>query len=320
MSCQRFFTTVLLGVLPLGCSIAPLDDAAAIEAPALMEEGIDQTIVSMNGLLPGVLVDPTLVSGMADLADAKITVPSALIESKDGRSLMGHIVHCALGKSTTIEVLDKDRTPHSFTGHLNLAPEWLDAALSTSAQRWVSACLLAHANAYGLELEIDIRGTHSAISGPGETGFTQQEASFYGNVFGTTQAFACLGAAPSAPEGMPRRVCGRTGACGFNIAGSCGTPAQDAVCAGGPDVFASCLTVEERPEALIEVVTVFTKPGMFGNPEDKCPHAPDKEGWPLAESCSQKVADVCAIDPYCCQIDWDSTCVDLADGPMPTIP
>lgn len=51
-----------------------------------------------------------------------------------------------------------------------------------------------------------------------------------------------------------------------------------------------------------------------------CAHTPCEEGpnmtqqpnTPLAANCSPCVADICQDDPFCCQSDWDSLCVNKA--------
>jgi hypothetical protein len=44
-----------------------------------------------------------------------------------------------------------------------------------------------------------------------------------------------------------------------------------------------------------------------------CTHDVCSTGDPLAPSCGVCAAAVCAVDDYCCSIQWDAVCVDLAD-------
>ena len=45
---------------------------------------------------------------------------------------------------------------------------------------------------------------------------------------------------------------------------------------------------------------------------DSCAHGVCFEGPPLDPTCSECVADVCAVDSYCCEFGWDSLCVQEA--------
>ena len=51
-------------------------------------------------------------------------------------------------------------------------------------------------------------------------------------------------------------------------------------------------------------------PQMVGACAAPCAHSRCEVGGPLSSSCNECVASVCAFDPSCCTIGWDSTCVD----------
>jgi hypothetical protein len=40
-----------------------------------------------------------------------------------------------------------------------------------------------------------------------------------------------------------------------------------------------------------------------------CAHASCATGAALASDCEPCVAQLCALDPYCCGVEWDATCV-----------
>jgi hypothetical protein len=44
-----------------------------------------------------------------------------------------------------------------------------------------------------------------------------------------------------------------------------------------------------------------------------CSHGECEVGAKLTNGCSQCVTDVCQMDPYCCNTDWDQQCVNEAD-------
>jgi hypothetical protein len=43
-----------------------------------------------------------------------------------------------------------------------------------------------------------------------------------------------------------------------------------------------------------------------------CSHGVCEQGPPLDETCDSCTANVCGVDPYCCDVQWDSICVDEA--------
>lgn len=130
-----------------------------------------------------------------------------------------------------------DGTVHRFPGSLGLAPAWRDRGLSVTEQRWVSACIAAHVNHFGVSVPISVRGNHPALHplAPEEAErFTLYEGGFFGNVFAPAVGlFACASGEPleEFPVGA-LRVCTRpdpaataeTSVCGFGRAGRCPEP------------------------------------------------------------------------------------------------
>lgn len=52
--------------------------------------------------------------------------------------------------------------------------------------------------------------------------------------------------------------------------------------------------------------------GAEGDAGEECAHDPCSVGPALDENCHPCVFDTCGQDPYCCQGEWDDTCVSLA--------
>jgi hypothetical protein len=320
MSFQRILSTAILGLLPFGCAAAPLDsdDDADLTGPAAqaLEDDPKILIISMNGLEPGLLTQADHPVELAALANGPIGAGSRLVETAGGRSLLSYLGRCALPSGSSFQADDGAGTVYEFPGAIGLAPDWQTRAITGSERHWVSACLLAHANAYGRDVAIDLQGDHPALAAPPRGDCTAQEAGFYGDVFGSAQAmFACAGTSPSHPDGTPPRICGRTADCGFVMAGDCSPSSPRAVCEGGPDVYRSC-SGELAPAAPVtypEVITVYTRPGTFSLPPG-CGHSPLVKGLPLSETCSTLTESVCEDDAYCCETDWDETCVAQAQG------
>lgn len=49
-------------------------------------------------------------------------------------------------------------------------------------------------------------------------------------------------------------------------------------------------------------------------PCDECEHDVCETGGPLDPSCSDCAEAVCDVDPFCCDVSWDSICVGLAEN------
>jgi hypothetical protein len=53
--------------------------------------------------------------------------------------------------------------------------------------------------------------------------------------------------------------------------------------------------------------------GLECFPGEDCEHPLCERGTPLDPTCSSCVAQVCDIDGFCCEVEWDQLCVDIAD-------
>jgi hypothetical protein len=115
---------------------------------------------------------------------------SGYMTSEAGRKLIKYIVECALPSGDSIT-----KGSYTFAGKVGLAPEWKYGTCGRYCQEWISACLLARTNEFGITVKIDMRANHSAIgTGPGGSEFTEQEGAFFGNLFANPpKAYACQG-------------------------------------------------------------------------------------------------------------------------------
>jgi hypothetical protein len=159
----------------------------------------------------------------------------SLMETAEGRDLMAYVVSCALPANQTV-TFSTPNGPFSYKGSIGLAPTWWTRTPTASERRWVSACLLARTNRFGVTVEISMRGNHSALTpAAGErAAFLLFEGAFWGDVFtadGTLNA--CLGALKEANSLLGvqvstfgKRDCtisddGITTRCGFSYRGPC---------------------------------------------------------------------------------------------------
>jgi hypothetical protein len=102
------------------------------------------------------------LSSVALTPDGESLASTDLLSDEGGRELLRYLVRCALPEGTELTG-STGQASYTFHGLVGLAPAWLDQPLKTSEQRWVSGCLLAHVNGYGVEVPISLRGQHPAL-------------------------------------------------------------------------------------------------------------------------------------------------------------
>jgi hypothetical protein len=254
------------------------------------ETGVDQAALSssnrlsMNRLNAGSL-EVVKLSTAPLSADGLTLAPTTLLGSKAGRDVLTYLVRCALPAGQNVSGAAGGKV-YSFSGLVGVAPTWLTQSLSLSGRRWMTACLLAHVNAYDEEVPISLRGDHPALSTTASESaqFTVEEMSFYGDLFanGTPGMFACAGKGlqikwPEDPdEYQAKRSCSSKEECSMSVPGPCYdiTPSATDSCEGGStDWYSGChATANERGDgwsagdsSYSEVITVYMKPADFAD-------------------------------------------------------
>jgi hypothetical protein len=73
----------------------------------------------------------------------------------------------------------------TYPGGVGLAPGWETRGLYETEQRWVSACMAARVNYYGVSVSLSLRGDHAALDTVQEErdDYPHQEGAFWGNIF-----------------------------------------------------------------------------------------------------------------------------------------
>lgn len=249
MLSTRFIAVGLLGagVFTAGCA-APLDtdpvETADTDPVETAELPIRRTAVPIgcNGLLPSDFWAPAnrtafQTLGRAALAGAnKVVAPTALLGTSGGRSVLDYTVRCALSSEQVVYGPDG----REFHGAFGFAPEWATRALTTSEQRWVSACIFQHLNGTGEHVDILLQGSHPALDGPLDEApyseFVVHDATMYGNAFlsGPIAGYACIdpdlsgelsALSLSCPLDLSllslERLCGHVPTCGIAFLGLC---------------------------------------------------------------------------------------------------
>lgn len=146
----------------------------------------------------------------------------------EGRDVLAYLSSCALPAGTQL-LVQHDGVEYAFAGHFGTAPEWLSQALAGPARRWLTACLLAHVNAYGVSVQISVRapdGMATADAAEQES-FPVYEATFFGDFFADDpKIYACQGsrydvASAHSPDRALRVCSDDTPDCAIQAVGPC---------------------------------------------------------------------------------------------------
>ena len=255
---------LVLSVALAGCAVDGLDELESVE---LSEE--EQAVRASNRLASNRLASNRLASNRlaSNSLGAAALTSSALIETADGREVFSYIVNCALPENQSLSVADSAGTSYEFTGEIGLAPNWATNTPTVAERRWVTACLLARTNYYGVPVQISMRGSHAALSAThGETSvFNVAEGAFYGDLFDDREQswFACGSKRyTTALAADAQRTCtisqnGVTTMCGFTYTHFCGTaldPSHPAACGNSKTPWTTC---SGGGESWSEVITIF---------------------------------------------------------------
>lgn len=264
--------------LPIVVSLAALAACGVEPSEDRRNDGTGK--MSSNGLVLHPLALARLSAAPLDGPDA-----AALAATPEGAALVAYAARCALPPGETLAIGDE-----LVVGGLGLAPAWAHARCDDACQRWVTACLLAHANTTPDGVAIWVRADHPAIgAAPGDDAFAYQEAAYFGDLFAepgeAPEAYVCVGRGLVAdlPAGevvqveatieelVHGRLCIFGDDCGITPAGLCGAYLPDAppACArdaGDGGAFAGCrgglvATSEGRDDdagpRYAEVITVY---------------------------------------------------------------
>ena len=243
----RYFALFALA----GCMTETLDHAS-----------VDQAVEASNRLASNRLASNRLASNRLasnSLAVSALPGESPLIETVEGRDVLSYIIGCALASSQELVLEDSTGTSYTFHGLLGLAPEWATRAPTLAERRWVTACVLARTNLYGVPVMLSMRGVHPELAiSPGEDAeFTLLDGAFYGDLFDpeAPHEFACDGSADvgdADPTTNTERRCadsedGTTTLCEFTATGTCSeacsATAPYIACPGGGASYDEVITV-----------------------------------------------------------------------------
>ena len=154
----------------------------AIQPNAIQPNAIQPNAIQPNALTPTAL-GPESIAALKDPGEA----------GRLSRMFVRYAVSCAFNSSQSFSVSWTDDLgvvqTETYLGKLALAPGWATGPLDETGQRWVSACLAARTNWYGVTVTISMRGPHDAIKQSAfleRLVFAKEEGAFWGNLFAPT--------------------------------------------------------------------------------------------------------------------------------------
>jgi hypothetical protein len=191
--------TVIVMLVGLGgCTAASTDPGNTAEDPeaATSINGVSLNGVSLNGVsLNGVSLNGLSVSGLAT-AQFSLWFNQNATTSE---TTMEYVVKCAYSATSSLSWTNPfTQVLYTWPGELGLTPGWASGApMTTLDQQIITACLLAHANKYGVHVPIAVEGLMSTgaqipmISGELTT-YSVTEGAFFGNSVTGSGYFSCL--------------------------------------------------------------------------------------------------------------------------------
>jgi hypothetical protein len=241
--------TLLLAVVLAGCMVEDL------QTDEPQTSTVEEAVTASNRLASNRLASNRLASNRlaSNSLGAAALTSTTLIDSADGREVFSYIVKCALPTGKSVTLKDSLGTRYTFAGEVGLAPTWQTTTPTASERRWVTACLLARTNYYGVSVQLSMRGAHPALATTSSerSTYVVPEGAFYGDLFdpnGQTW-FACgTNRWTSTLAVDAQRTCtisedGVTTMCGFTYAYFCGTyydATHAKACTGSAAPWSSC--------------------------------------------------------------------------------
>lgn len=201
MTFSRALSVIVLGfsALSMGCLEGGGDrdgsePAADLGAPSLSPQGWLNGAGGVNSLLPyefhanrtmlygattGALATWSNTDKVWSFADNAFT--DALLSGVGGQNTLKYAVKCALSATSSISVAgSQDDDDLAYTGMNILATtqSWKTAALSIDSADDLFTCMIAHLNANGVPVPINLSGPHIVNSGSSDPAFSWEEALF----------------------------------------------------------------------------------------------------------------------------------------------
>lgn len=218
--------------------------SSSVSTNRLGFNGLSTNVLSFNRLHPDVLELNQQAAGN-------------LAATESGRELLAYVARCALMPGDHLHVEHGARS-WTYPGVLGLAPEWERAPLTQDGRELITACLMAHVNAFRIQVPISVRSDALPPAEAEESStYFHGDGVFYGDLFARTPAkYACKIRAndyldettkswqPAQSPHAGERVCaGENTAedCDFEFTGYCDEVCGDIRADGAQWHFSDCL-------------------------------------------------------------------------------
>jgi hypothetical protein len=251
---------VICGYL-IGCSLAHDEQPVSglITQPQTVDNGLNFNSIVFNSRVFSSLSARPLSLGRNSEGQLIFNALEGMESTESGRELLQYVAQCAL-EPRDVLLVQSGTVQYQFPGLFGIVPEWEYREIDATEKEQISACLLAHVNAYGESVHISVRSPGVISADPDESrSHPVYEGTFFGDLFGPTlKAYACTGslreiAAQHAPDRLLRSCADATPDCQLDVVGRC----RD-VCDSYSDKYGwqDCWA-EGRPYA--ETVSVFLR-------------------------------------------------------------
>ena len=268
----RHLRTALISLV----SVLGFAGCVAADGEGWATDSVQQNALTLNALTLNRLDDGVLVF---DSRNAR-----SLPHSESGRQLLQYIARCALVEGEVLRVQSR-RNVWYFPGLLGMVPSWESEPLDLDGQQIMSACLLAHVNAFGVSVPLSVRSYELAEAGEDESAaYFYGDGAFYGSLFlDSPKKYACeiranhfydprTGSLATATSSYAdERICAnRDGAaeCGMVFTGYCDQVCDTIERDGNQWRFSNCLGADGRRYE--HAVTVW----LEGERAESCDVAP----------------------------------------------
>jgi hypothetical protein len=181
-----------------------------------LDNGLSLNGLSLNGLsLNGLSLNGLSLNGLSTSSFSSWFQGDPTVRDE----VMQYVVACAVPSGQTRTYTDPHtHITYTWSGRLGLASSWASGSAATTTElQVVSACVAAHANKYGVHVNISLLGmdgTGNSIPYTSQelTDYSVKEACFFGNLFdGSTGIFGGNdGLSLRSTQSSPR-VCGLSG-------------------------------------------------------------------------------------------------------------
>ncbi|MGE6760336.1 hypothetical protein ACQKGO_20135 [Corallococcus interemptor] len=204
----------------VGCG-APVDEGpdvpgqssdALASTNGMTLNGMTLNGMTLNGMtLNGLMVNGLTMSGLSSNSFKTWFLQDTALADM----VMRYVVKCSMAPGRSLKYrAPTTGTTFTWDGGLGLAPGWSGGQPVTVAeQQVVSACLAAHANKYGVHVNISVLG-RDAVGGTVAytqdelNTYSEKEACFFGNVFTNEGAFSANDGAYLDYDESTVRTCG----------------------------------------------------------------------------------------------------------------